>query len=107
MHRTRVVVGLLLPVAMAAQQPTRFELRPATATLSEEFTSIGMIRELADGRVLITDNSSNDGRLVVANFATGAVAKISRVGNGPREFVNSPRRLFPLPGDSTIMLSGG
>jgi hypothetical protein len=83
----------------AAQVPV-IALKPANASLAEEFTVVASIRELADGRVLITDEREN--RLVVADFRTSAVSPIARLGSGPGEY-RRVGRLWAIPGDSTIV----
>jgi hypothetical protein len=80
-------------------------LKPPIASLAEEFGSIRAVRELADGRVLITDNSSAS-RLVVADFTTGTVREFGHAGNGPGEYQHPADRLLPLPDDSTLFTSG-
>jgi len=77
-------------------------LRPADATLGEPFTSIYSVRELADGRVLISDYSQ-DNRVVVANMVSGRVRRVGNVGAGPREY-RQAGKLFALPGDSTLLI---
>jgi hypothetical protein len=93
-----LATGAFAPGELVAQ------LAPATATLEEEFTRILSVRELADGRVLISDPSEK--RIVVADLRTGTVRTIGRVGGGPGEFAE-PGRLFALPGDSSIMQDQG
>lgn len=50
-----VVLALSISLPAASQVPAERRLAPATGQLSEEFISITSIRELSDGRVLITD----------------------------------------------------
>jgi hypothetical protein len=89
--------------AVAFQQAPRvITLRSADATLGEPFTSIYSVRELADGRVLISDYSQ-DNRVVVADMASGRVRKVGNVGAGPREY-RQAGKLFALPGDSTLLI---
>jgi hypothetical protein len=90
---------------LAARQPAEESLKPAIASLREDFGGIGAVRELADGRVLIADNSS-DSRLVVADLASGSVLAVGRPGNGPGEYFLPVRRLIPLQADSTLLISG-
>ncbi len=86
--------------AVGAQRIPSLPLRPATGTLAEEFTAITSIRELRDGRILITD--PREPRLVVADFGTGKVESISRKGRGPGEYeLVAP--LKALAGDSTLL----
>lgn len=83
--------------AVAFQQaPRAIGLRPPDATLGEPFTSIYSVRELADGRVLISDYSQ-DNPVDVADMASGRVRRVGNVGAGPREY-RQAGRLFALPG---------
>lgn len=84
------------------QGPRTITLRAADATLAEPFTGIYSLRELADGRVLISDNSSEN-RLVVADLRTGSVNSIGRLGSGPGEF-HQAGRLSELSADTTLFL---
>jgi hypothetical protein len=79
---------LVAPAFLAAQQPSRFTLAPATTSLREEFSNLAWVRELKDGRVIITD--SRDERIVVADLRAGSVQQIGRKGRGPNEY---PRAL--------------
>ena len=85
----------------AAQAPRMIQLKPADAKLTEEFTSIDYVRELADRRILIVD--AREKRLVIADFASGTVGPVSRSGSGPAEF-RSISGLFGLAGDSTLLV---
>jgi hypothetical protein len=105
--RTRLLsllVFLAKPVVLGAQM-AETRLDPAVASLNEEFGRIYTVRELADGRVLITDNSTS-GRLVAADLVTGEVREIGRAGNGPGEYQHPAGRLIPLAADSTLFTSG-
>ena len=82
-----------------AQSPTA--LRPPTATLSEEFSQVQAIRELADGRVLIGDR--REARIVLADFALDRTTPVSRHGLGPGEFSNV-YPLYALGADSSLMV---
>ena len=86
-----------------AQPPRELRLKPATAELSEEFTFIGSVRELSDGRVLITD--PREVRVVVASLKTGAVQLIGRKGQGPNEY-SGAGTLLPLGSDSSLLVDG-
>lgn len=72
--------------------------------LPVEFTQVRGLRELPDGRVLITDRLEE--RIVVADFSSGRVRDLGRPGRGPREF-HLPSGLVPLPGDSTLFVDEG
>jgi hypothetical protein len=65
MIRAAVASGIIaVATAVAFQQaPRAITLRPPDATLGEPFTSIYSVRELADGRVLLSDYGSTIGLL--------------------------------------------
>jgi hypothetical protein len=90
-----VGVAAVLP----AQQP--IPLPPPSHELSEGFTRVSSLRELADGRVLILD--TRETRLVVADFRTDQVRKIGRTGAGPGEY-RRPVQLLAFGGDSTFLV---
>src|SRR5688572_21860994 len=103
MIRAAVAIAFTaVATAVVFQEPRAVTLRPADATLGEPFTSVYSIRELADGRVLISDNGQ-DNRLVVADLASGRVRTVGNVGAGPGEY-RAAGRLFPLAGDSTLFI---
>lgn len=90
-----------LPSLGQAQAGRQLRLPPANADLSEEFTSIGSVRELSDGRVLITD--PRDGRVVLVDLKTAAVQQVGRKGQGPNEY-GMAGALIPLTADSSLMV---
>ena len=102
--RTLAAVALLAPASAAAQKVPVVQLKPADAKLDEEFTSLGDVRELKDGRVLVSDLREN--KLVVADLRTGKLEVIGRVGSGPGEF-RRPGPMFALGGDSTLLSDSG
>lgn len=65
------------------------------------FTWIGGIRELSDGRVVVTDERER--RLVLLDPKSNSLSPISRTGQGPNEY-RSVGSLVALPFDSTMML---
>jgi len=92
----------LLGVAPARSQVVR--LPAPNATLPEEFSAIRGVRELPDGRLLVSDYI--DQRVVLVDFAHGSVTlKVSK-GGGPGE-ARLPTRLIPMRGDSTILVDLG
>jgi hypothetical protein len=101
--RTRGAVLLLaggvVPLAAARQGVRDVVLRPADARLAEPFTRIHSIRELADGRVLISDNSV-DTRLVVADLRRRYTLRPCRSRGSPDQSRHPPglrarRRIRP------------
>lgn len=86
---------------LSHQVPAARTLSPANAKLSEDFSRIVGVRELKDGRVLVSD--AGDKRVLVADFGKNSVAQVGREGRGPGEYTMASR-LFPLGGDSTLMI---
>ncbi|MBK6485887.1 MAG: hypothetical protein IPF98_03250 [Gemmatimonadetes bacterium] len=95
---------LLMVGGSAASSQTIVTLRAPTATLTHDFSQIRGVRELPDGRVLLTDRLEE--RLVVADFASGRVQVIGRPGRGPLEY-HLPTSLIPMSGDSTLLIDEG
>lgn len=75
-------------------------LLPPDAWLAHQFSFVSSIRELADGRVLVTDG--RESRVVVADLVRDAVRDVGRRGAGPREY-SSAMPLLALAGDSSLM----
>ncbi len=92
--------AMLTMDAAGAQSPRRLLLPPADRTLQEEFSNVRAIRELSDGRLLLTDLGDN--RLVVIDVERNALRSIGRIGAGPGE-VRHFGRLYALGGDSTLL----
>ena len=97
------LTSLLAGTSLEAQVPRQLKLPPANAQLAEEFTSIGSLRELPDGRVLLND--PRDGRVVVADLKTGVVQQVGRKGQGPNEY-SMAGPLHAVAGDSTLLVDG-
>lgn len=96
---------MLLFAVLQAQQPAPIvRLTKPDAVLPREFSQIRGVRELRDGRLLITDWT--DEVLLVADLRTGGVRQLGRKGAGPREY-RLPAALLPLPGDSTLLVDQG
>ena len=80
---------------------------PGTRTLSgqpfefsQQFSEIGSIRELRDGRVIVVD--ARELKVQLLDPRSGTATTIGRTGDGPGEY-RWPSRLFPLQGDSTLL----
>lgn len=106
--------------ATAQAQGTRtvsVKLGAPLATVAEEFSQVADVRELLNGRVLVTD--SKEHRLVVADLAKRTAGPLGRTGSGPGEYrwvegmlqrypdgayVLDPalRRLLPVGGDGSF-----
>jgi hypothetical protein len=92
-----------LPSAAAGQVRTRVLDKPQV-DLAEPFTTIGTVRELGDGRVIVVDNG--DRVLQLADLVGGTLTQIGRQGGGPAEY-RSPATLLALAGDTTWLTDPG
>jgi len=91
-----------VPAVTLAQKP--LALTKAEAEYGEPFTQISGVRELKDGRVLVSD--VRDKTLQVIDFKAGSATKVGREGQGPGEY-SLPLRLVSLPGDSSAVFDAG
>ena len=100
MRNVIAVTSLFIPALGFAQQPATIKLQPPDARLETGFTGITSIRELSDGRILVTD--PRDLQLVVADLKTGDVKQVSRRGGGPGEY-GMAGLVHAIAGDSSLM----
>ena len=109
-HRTLSSAGWSLVFLAAAcspdsapepMEPVVIDLPAADATLAgQQFSKIrAPVRELGDGRLLMSDVIENS--LYVVDFRTGEVREVGSVGDGPTEYQRAGH-LFALGGDSTL-----
>ena len=68
---------------LLALQTATVQLPAPDKTFPIDFTQIRGVRELADGRVIVSDRL--DKGVVVADFTRGTMVKIGRTGSGPAE----------------------
>ncbi|MEP6835519.1 MAG: hypothetical protein ABJB74_19185 [Gemmatimonas sp.] len=92
--------ALLFGCALAAQSPRALTLGKPAAELTGTFTAISSVRELSDGRVIVSDGRDNILQLV--DFGTQTLSKIGRDGSGPGEF-KSAGKLRAMLNDTTLM----
>lgn len=105
MYSNRLVSVLALGVAVAsplAAQGAPRTLPAPNATFEEPFSSVGVgtVRELGDGRVIVSD--ARDKVVQRIDLRTGQAVAIGREGAGPQEF-GMPMRVFAAPGDTTLL----
>jgi hypothetical protein len=96
----RPVVALLLsalPTTLDAQRLPDLRTRP-DASIAEPFAHIAGVRELGDGRAIVTDQTEQQVRLV--DFRTRSSRQLGRVGDGPGEY-RFPMAPLAGAGDST------
>lgn len=96
-----VVALLAAGPAAGLQNVVVQRLDRGTGTIAEPFTAISGLRELSDGRVLVTDMA--EGRLRIVDFRNGGSVDIGRNGRGPGEF-ERPNALYAAAGDTTRLL---
>lgn len=94
------LAALVLAAPAAAQTP----LGAPLAVFPEDFGSIQTVRELPDGRVLVADPLGKE--LYLVDLAAGTRTVVGRQGQGPQEYLQ-PDAVWPLPGDSTLMVDLG
>jgi hypothetical protein len=104
--RTLLLLGPLLFSARAlrAQASSPIISLGKAEVLPVEFSQIRGVRELRDGRVLVSDRL--DLGVVVAQFGSATVTKVGRNGRGPQEY-RLPTALSAIAGDSTLLTDEG
>jgi hypothetical protein len=74
------------------------------ATYPHPFSYLSGVRELSNGKVMAADPLSQV--LLRLDLETGTADTLGRQGPGPNEY-NGPDHVFPLPGDSTLLVDLG
>jgi hypothetical protein len=104
----RLCLMLAGGVSMAA--PLMAQARPAGANVvltqpaaesADGFTMIGGVRELTNGKVLVSDPMERTVQLV--DLVAGTAVPVGREGQGPGEY-SFPGELLPLAGDTTLLV---
>lgn len=80
---------------------SNLKLTSPVAASADAFTLISSVRELSDGRVIVTDLLDKSVQLV--DLAAGTATQIGREGQGPGEY-GFPGELLPLSGDTTLLV---
>jgi hypothetical protein len=102
MRRFLALLAVATPLgarSAVAQAPLRTLTTP-DAEYSEPFTLINGVRELRDGRVIVSDTREKTVQIV--DLKAGTARKIGREGSGPGEYA-LPARLLALPGDTSVV----
>jgi hypothetical protein len=99
---------MLLPllVALQAQSATvpKVELTTPVLTVAADFSQLRGVRELGDGRLLVSDRLEQ--KVLVLTPRDGKSTVIGRIGSGPSEY-RLPTGVYPTPGDSSILIDEG
>ena len=93
-----------LAVTTSAVAQPEVKLAKPAARLAHQFSVIGGVRELTDGRVLVADGIDNV--VLRVDLATQKLDTIGRSGQGPGEY-KAPDALFPLPSQATMVVDLG
>ncbi len=93
----------LAPVLLGQDQVAPRDLTHE-ASFPKPFTSITGLRELSDGRLLISDRTERHVSLL--DFDVGTADQIGRRGRGPGEY-EIPAQLLALPGDTSLLVDFG
>ena len=101
MPKSFLLIGLAIPFVLAAPAPPRVQLGPATGKLDQEFSQVASMRELGDGRVLVTD--FREQTITVGDFAKNMASTIGRRGDGPGEYVMVTQP-YAFGKDSSLMV---
>jgi hypothetical protein len=96
-----MVVMASLPAGLGAQE---VPLGPAQARAVEPFSLVNTVRELSSGEVLVADPLG--GTLVMLDPTLQRATPLGREGGGPGEY-RQPDAVWPLPGDSTLLVDLG
>ena len=112
---SKLAMVILLSIVMAAFDgawvnaqnaggAAQVSLSSPDASFPEPFSNLIGLRELRDGRVVISDRIEQAVRIL--DFSAGTFEEIGNVGQGPGEY-RMPGSLLPLPGDSTLLVDMG
>jgi len=94
------VVALAATTPAAAQAP-EVVLSEPDASYAEPLSMVGGVRELDDGRVIVSDPLEESLYILAEDLSSGQ--KIGRNGQGPKEY-GQPDGIFALRGDSTLVV---
>lgn len=105
MRVPRAVLPFACALVSGAVAPLGAQLHLGGArAFPEDFGSIQTVRELPDGRILVADPLGNALYLVDLRSMTRNV--VGSEGGGPEEW-GQPDAVWPLPGDSTLLVDLG
>jgi hypothetical protein len=99
-----LTVGLLQGKLAGQSGERRVATLERDAAYPEPFSYLSGVRELSDGTVLAADPTSEV--VLRLDMETGTADTLGREGAGPQEY-DGPDRVFPLPGDSTLLVDLG
>ena len=99
-------LGAVAPDASAQLQPPVRALGPTVAIAKDTFSRISSVRQVSDGRVLVSDFGKH--RLVFLDaMLSNPMVVADSSGLAARRFGTGPGLLVAYPGDSTLFLDAG
>ncbi len=98
------LAALSLASPLASQSVAHVTLGRPEAEFADPFDNVTAVRELSDGRVIVTDRFAKT--VTLADFRAGTGTAIGREGQGPGEYA-FPAGLVALPGDTTLLVDPG
>lgn len=103
-HGVRAILLSGAALAIGSPAQAQDQLGPPDAEFDEGFGLIQGVRELSDGRVLLSDRA---GKVVAfVDFDAGTMRILGQVGKGPDEY-DMPSALVALPNDHSMLLDLG
>jgi hypothetical protein len=99
-----ITLVAILAVCVSAPLEAQVRMERPRVVFSEDFGSIQTVRELPDGRVLVADPLGK--ALYLLDPTAGTRVLVGSEGQGPEEY-RQPDAVWPLPGDSTLLVDLG
>lgn len=104
MHRVMRLAFVMVVLAASPAGAQVRQLEGIPRVHPEPFSQVRGARELADGRLMVSDYIEQ--RVVALDFASGTATSLFPRGGGPGE-IRLPTRLVAMPGDSTLVVDLG
>ncbi|NNF38598.1 MAG: hypothetical protein HKN71_08015 [Gemmatimonadetes bacterium] len=103
-NRTPWALASVLSLIALPSGAQEHALDAPQATHPEAFAVVNSVREMPDGRVMVADPLSRV--FVVLSADLQRADTLGRLGGGPEEY-RQPDAVWPLPGDSTLLVDLG
>jgi hypothetical protein len=99
-HGITIACVIAISGVASAQNPPLRTLSKMELEYAEPFTCISGVRELSDGRIVVSDVREKTVQLI--DLRKGTSMKIGREGQGPGEW-STPQGVFAVAGDTTLL----
>ena len=99
-HGVAIACVIAASVPVSAQNPPLRVISKMELEYAEPFTCVSGVRELSDGRIIVSDVREKTVQLI--DLRRGTATKIGREGQGPGEW-STPQALIAAPGDTTLL----